>query len=33
MGDVAASQFREAHPELSDEAVAAPAWWYTFDFK
>jgi hypothetical protein len=33
MGDVAAGQFRQAHPELSDEAIRALAWCYTFDYK
>lgn len=33
MGDVAASQFREIHPEISDDAVRALAWCYTYDYK
>ncbi len=33
MGDVAAERFRRAHPELSDEALAALTWCYTFDHK
>ena len=33
MGRVAAKQFREAHPDLSDEAVRALTWSYTFDNK
>jgi hypothetical protein len=33
MGDVAAAQFRGAHPELSDAAVEALAWCYTYDYK
>lgn len=33
MGDRAAQQFRARHPELSDEAVNALRWAYTFDWK
>jgi hypothetical protein len=33
MGDVAADQFRRAHPEISDDAVRALAWCYTYDYK
>jgi hypothetical protein len=33
MGDLAAREFRRRHPELSDEAVDALAWCYTFDYK
>jgi hypothetical protein len=33
MGDVAAEQFRRVHPEISDEALSALAWCYTFDYK
>jgi hypothetical protein len=33
MGRLAASQFRHAHPELTDEGVNAFAWCYTFDYK
>ena len=33
MGDVAAQEFRQRHPEISDEAVEALAWCYTFDYK
>jgi hypothetical protein len=33
MGDVAAGEFRRAHPELSDEAVQALVWCYTYDNK
>lgn len=32
-GDAAAAPFREQHPELSEAAVEALAWCYTFDFK
>lgn len=33
MGDVAADHFRQAHPEVSDDAVRALAWCYTHDYK
>jgi hypothetical protein len=33
MGEVAADQFRKAHPEISDDAVRAFAWCYTYDYK
>jgi len=33
MGQIASAQFRGRHPELSDDAVMALAWCYTFDFK
>jgi hypothetical protein len=33
MGDVSAAQFRSLHPELSEEAVQALAWCYTYDYK
>jgi hypothetical protein len=33
MGDVAVDHFRKAHPEVSDEAVRALAWCYTYDYK
>lgn len=33
MGDVAADQFRKSHPEISDDAVRALAWCYTYDYK
>ncbi len=33
MGNIAAEQFRRAHPELSDEAIQALAWCYTYDYK
>ena len=33
MGERAATQFRGRHPELSEEAVQALAWCYTYDFK
>jgi hypothetical protein len=32
-GDVAAAQFRRVHPDLSEEAVQALAWCYTYDNK
>lgn len=33
MGVVAAARFRDLHPEISDSAVAALTWCYTYDFK
>lgn len=33
MGELAAQQFRKAHPELDDNAVNALAWCYTYDNK
>ena len=33
MGDVAADHVRKAHPGVSDEAVRALAWCYTYDYK
>jgi hypothetical protein len=33
MGDQAAADFRWLHPEVSEDAVQALAWCYTFDFK
>ena len=33
MGDAAAARFRELHPELTNEAVEAFAWCYTYDYK
>lgn len=33
MGDQAAADFRRIHPEVSEDAVQALAWCYTFDFK
>ena len=33
MGDRAATQFRSKHPEISEEAIQALAWCYTFDYK
>ena|SRR5215469_18108742 len=33
MGMVAASQFRQRHPETSEDAVQALAWCYTYDYK
>lgn len=33
MADLAARDFRTRHPEISDEAVRALAWCYTFDYK
>jgi hypothetical protein len=32
-GDIAADEFRETHPEISEDAIRALAWCYTFDFK
>ena len=33
MGDAAAAQFRALHPELSQDAIRALAWCYTYDYK
>lgn len=33
MGEVAAERFRIAHPEISDDALRALSWAYTYDFK
>ncbi len=33
MGDRAAAEFCRRHPEISDEAVKALAWSYTYDFR
>jgi hypothetical protein len=33
MGEVAAHEFRTKHPEISDDAVKAFAWCYTYDYK
>jgi hypothetical protein len=33
MGETAASEFRARHPELSEDAVQAFAWCYTWDYK
>jgi hypothetical protein len=33
MGRIAADQFRRQHPEISDGAVQALAWCYTWDYK
>ena len=33
MGDVAAGQFRESHPETSDDAIRALTWCYTYDHR
>jgi hypothetical protein len=33
MGDKAAVHFRKAHPEISEDAVEALAWCYTWDYK
>jgi hypothetical protein len=33
MGRPAAEDFRRLHPEVSDDAVQALAWCYTFDYK
>ena len=32
-GDTAADRFRRLHPEITDAAVAALRWCYTFDYK
>ena len=33
MGDQAASEFRLRHPEISEDAVQALAWCYTYDYR
>ena len=33
MGKVAADQFRKNHPEISEEAIRALEWCYTYDYK
>lgn len=33
MGGMASRRFRELHPEISDDAVRALAWCYTYDYK
>lgn len=33
MGEQAATEFRTKHPEISEDAVKAFAWCYTYDFK
>jgi hypothetical protein len=33
VGHVAAARFRGSHPELTDDAVEALTWCYTFDYK
>ncbi len=33
MGEAAADRFRRLHPEISDDAVRALAWSYTYDYK
>jgi hypothetical protein len=33
MGAIASAQFRQKHPEISDEAIRALAWCYTYDYK
>ena len=33
IGDQAASEFRERHPEIDEDAVLALRWCYTFDYK
>lgn len=33
MGDQAAAEFRQLHPEVEEEAVLAFRWCYTFDWK
>lgn len=33
MGDKAATRFRQLHPELTQDAIEAFAWCYSYDFK
>lgn len=33
MADLAEARFRELHPELSEEAIRALSWCYTYDYK
>jgi len=33
MATIATTQFRERHPDISDDAVQALAWCYTYDYK
>ena len=33
VGNAAAARFRGSHPELTDDAVDALTWCYTFDYK
>jgi hypothetical protein len=33
MGEAAAGEFRRQHPEISDEAVQALTWLYTYTYK
>lgn len=33
MGILAKNQFRNLHPEISDDAIEALAWCYTWDYK
>ncbi|MDE0547408.1 hypothetical protein [Microbacterium sp. C7(2022)] len=33
MGGQAADEFRSAHPEVTEDAVQALAWCYTYDYK
>ena len=33
LGDLAAVEFRRRHPELSEQAIQALAWCYTYDYK
>ena len=33
MGDIATAKFRRVHPDISEEALSALSWCYTFDFK
>lgn len=33
MGQKAAADFRQRHPEIEERAVEALAWCYTFDYK
>jgi hypothetical protein len=33
MGDLAKAEFRQRHPELTEEAAEALTWCYTFDYR
>ncbi|WP_062302863.1 hypothetical protein [Demequina subtropica] len=33
MGEMAADEFRSAHPDVTEDAVQALAWCYTYDYK
>ena len=33
MGEAAGAEFRRNHPEISEEAIEALAWCYTYDYK